>query len=82
MKGSGKVSYAKLKGKIKEIFGTQSAFALAMGMDNATLSGKLNNKTSWKDEEIEKACGLLNIPIEQVHEYFFCKKSWEIPTEG
>ena len=74
------MSYAKLKGKIKELYGTQSAFAEAMGMDNATLSGKLNNKTPWKDEEIEKACGLLNIPIEQVHIYFFCKESWENTT--
>ncbi len=74
------MSYAKLKGKIKEVFGTQGAFAQAMGMDNTTISAKLNNKTPWKDEEIEKACGLLGIPIEQVHEYFFCRKSWEIPT--
>lgn len=74
------MSYAKLKGKIKEVFGTQSAFARAIGMDNATLSAKLNNKTPWKDEEIEKSCELLNIPIEQVHEYFFCRKSWETPT--
>ena len=74
------MSYAKLKGKIKELYGTQSAFAEAMGMDNATLSLKLNNKTPWKDEEIEKACGLLNIPIEQVHVYFFCKESWENAT--
>ena len=74
------MSYAKVKGKIKEIFGTQSAFAQAMGIDNATLSAKLNNKTRWKDEEIEKACVLLHIPIELVHEYFFCRKSWENPT--
>ena len=74
------MSYAKLKGKIKEVFGTQATFAQAMDMDNATLSAKLNNKTPWKDGEIEKACVLLEIPIEQVHEYFFCRKSWENPT--
>jgi len=32
---------------------------------------KLNNKAPWKREEIEKACDLLNIPIEEVHLYFF-----------
>jgi transcriptional regulator with XRE-family HTH domain len=79
--GSDKMSYAKIKGKIKELYGTQNAFAEAIGMDNATLSAKLNNKSSWKDEEIEKACGLLNIPIEQVHEYFFCRESWENTTK-
>ena len=68
------MSYAKLRGKIKEVFGTQEAFADALGMDCATLSGKLNNKADWKREEIEKACQLLSIPIQQLHEYFFTSK--------
>ena len=71
-KGSVKVSYAKLRGKIREVFGRQQDFAMAMGMDNATLSAKLNNKTDWKREEIEKACQLLNIPTCEIHKYFFC----------
>lgn len=68
------MSYAKLKGKIKEVFGTNAAFADAMGKDLSTISAKLNNKAPWKREEIEKACQLLNIPIEQVHLYFFAAK--------
>ena len=63
--------YSKLKGKIKECFGTNKAFAKAMDMDLSSLSAKLNNKSPWKREEIEKACGLLHIPIENVHIYFF-----------
>ena len=69
------MSYAKLRGKIREVYGTQSGFAEAMGMDLSTLSAKLNNKTAWKREEIEKACGLLHINITEVHIYFFCSKS-------
>lgn len=75
------MSYAKLKGKITEVFENQGAFAQAMGMDRSTLSSKLGNKTPWKDEEIVKACELLNISIEKVHEYFFCRKSWESTTD-
>ena len=30
--------YSKLKGKIKEVFGTQSAFAKAMGLSGVSLS--------------------------------------------
>lgn len=71
------MSYAKLRGKIKEVFGTQDAFAEAMDMDSATLSAKLNNKTPWKDDEIVKACKLLGILLTEVHEYFFCTKSCE-----
>ena len=65
------MSYAKLRGKIREVFGTQGAFACELGMDEATLSKKLNNKTEWTREEIEKACKILGIPKNNLHEYFF-----------
>lgn len=68
------MSYAKLRGKIKEVFGTQEAFADAMNMNSATLSAKLNNKSDWLREEIEKACMLLHIPLKELHEYFFAVK--------
>lgn len=68
------MDYSKLCGKITEVFKHNYVFASAMGMDNSTLSSKLNNKTDWKREEIEKACELLQIPIEEVHLYFFKKK--------
>lgn len=69
------MSYSKLKGKIKEYFDTNEAFAKAMKMNLSSLSAKLNNKSPWKREEIERACELLQIPIEDVYLYFFCKKS-------
>lgn len=68
------MSYAKLKGKIKEVFGTIKVFADEMGKDVSSISAKLNNKTPWKREEIELACKLLGIPIEEVHLYFFTQK--------
>ena len=40
-------SYAKLRGKIKEKFGSQDSFAAAMEMDRSTLSLKLNGKSDW-----------------------------------
>lgn len=68
------MSYAKLRGKIREVFGTNEQFARAMEMNPATLSSKLNNKTQWVREEIEKACALLGIRLEEVHLYFFHAK--------
>lgn len=68
------MSYAMLRGKIREVFKAEGAFALAMAMNPATLSAKLNNTSPWKREEIEKACELLGIPIENVHMFFFTKK--------
>lgn len=68
------MSYAKLRGRIREVFGTIEAFADAMNRDVSTISLRLNNKIAWKREEIEKACEVLEIPINEVHLYFFTQK--------
>ena len=65
------MSYAKLRGRIREKFGTQDAFARVLDMDPSTLSGKLTGKTEWTRAEIEKACVLLEIPLAEAHLYFF-----------
>lgn len=62
--------YAKLRGIIREKFGTQEAFAAAMGMHTATLSGKLNGATEWSRAEIVKAAEVLGIPLEDIWVYF------------
>ena len=63
--------YGKLREQIGKKFGTQPQFALALGIDKATLTAKLNGKTDWKAKEIEKAVNLLGIPTAQIPEYFF-----------
>ncbi len=68
------MSYAKLRGRIREVFGTQVKFAYAMGMNAATISAKLNGKVEWNRDEIEKACYVLAIPSDELPEYFFNKK--------
>ena len=66
--------YSKLKGKIKEVFGTQSAFAKAMGLSGVSLSSKLNNLTGFTQSEINKACELRGISFEFINVYFFREK--------
>ncbi|MCD8825392.1 DUF739 family protein [Staphylococcus gallinarum] len=66
--------YSSLNGKIVEKYGTQYNFAIAMGLSERSLSLKLNNKVSWKDKDIEKASNLLDIPLENMHKYFFKHK--------
>lgn len=63
--------FGRLKEKIGEVFGTQKAFADVMGMDRATLNCKLNSKAVWTLDEMEKACLLLEIPNNNIQEYFF-----------
>lgn len=68
------MSYAKLRGKIREVFGTQEAFAVAMGMSTVTLSQKLNGKLEWKTSEIANACDLLGIPLKIIQPIFLSEK--------
>ncbi len=66
--------YSKLRGKIREVFGTQSKFASAMELSNVSLSAKLNNNTAFTQSEINRACKLLSIPLEFIPVYFFTEK--------
>ena len=65
------MSYNKLRGAIREKYGTQESFAEAMDMHPATLSGKLTGKTDWSKTEMETAAKLLDISFGDVHAYFF-----------
>ena len=68
------IDYSKLKGRITEKFDTQQKFAEALGISERVLSDKLNNKTFWKQVEIDKSLNLLEINSEDIGVYFFNKK--------
>ena len=65
--------YSKVRGKIKEVFGTQAAFAEALRMSPVSLSEKLNNKVQFTQKEIQTAVELLKLPKEEIPVYFFNK---------
>lgn len=67
--------YSRLRGKIREKFGTEAAFAEEMGVSSVTLSSKLNNKKPFTQPEIVKAMGLLDFHRSQIADFFFCAKS-------
>lgn len=74
------MSYAKLRGRIVEKFGSQSAFAAKLEWREALLSAKLNNKSKWEFSDVMKVCELLEIPVNEAHIYFFCAESYENVT--
>ncbi len=66
--------YSRLLGKIVEKFNTREKFATAMNLSADSISDKLNNKTIWKQSDIDKATYLLNIDTTEIGLYFFTKK--------
>lgn len=67
-------AYDKLKGKIKEVFGTQEAFANALGIARTSLYSKLNNNTEFTQMEMLKALELLHLQKTEIDVYFFTPK--------
>lgn len=63
--------YRKLRGKIREIWGTEERFAEELGFSSVTLSFKLNSKSEWTQKEINRACALLGLSRCDIPEYFF-----------
>ncbi len=70
--------YRKLRGRIKEIYGTQERFGKAMGLSEPGLSQRLNNITKFTQDEIYNACVLLSISTEDLCAYFFTRKVQKI----
>ena len=75
-------NFDKLKGKIKEMYGTQNDFAAAIEMAPNTLSAKLNKQFEFSSNEISKAIELLEInSVEEAWNLFFTKKVEKNSTE-
>ena len=53
--------YDKLRGKIKEVCGTQDMFAEKLGIGRVSLSQRLNNQLEFSQDEIFKSCEILRI---------------------
>lgn len=66
--------FSKLRGRIREWFGSESKFAEEMNISSPTMSAKLNSKVYWTAPEINKACEILDIPLEFIPVYFFTPK--------
>lgn len=69
----GKYNYAKLNGKIVEIFGSQRAYASYMGWAERTASEKLNCRTDFKQSEIERTIEGLGLSKADIPDYFFVR---------
>lgn len=74
-------NYQKLRGKIKEICGTQDNFAEKLGINRVSLSQRLNNLLEFTQKEIYKSCEILGIERADIPEYFFTLKVRKLNNE-
>jgi hypothetical protein len=76
-----KYSSGKLRGKIREVCGTEKEFAKVLKISATALSLKLNNKGDWSRSEMEEIMRILSIKRKEIIDYFF-EKSGSIIFEG
>lgn len=67
--------YSKLRGRIREICTTESAFASLLGLSTVSLSAKLNNRVGFSEAEILRSCEILEICRDEIALYFFNRKT-------
>lgn len=64
-------NYSKLLGRMRERGVTQEQLSKEIGMNETTLSAKLNNRSQFKADEMDAVCEVLDISNEEISTYFF-----------
>lgn len=63
--------FDKLKGLMREKRFSQTGLAKELNISLSALNQKLNGRYPWHWNEMEKLLKVLDIPCEQIGEYFF-----------
>lgn len=71
--------YSMLRGRIRELFGSEKNFAIKLrnediSMSTGTFNSRINGYTYFKQPEIETICRLLKIDLRDAKVYFFTSK--------
>lgn len=70
-------NYSKLRGLLVEKGLTTHQFAEIIGVGPTSISQRLTGSLEFKQSEIAKAVSALQIPWEEVNDYFFLVESTE-----
>lgn len=74
-----KYDYSMLRGRIRELFGSEKKFAEKLreqdiSMSTGTFNSRINGSSYFKQLEIETICILLKIDLKEIKVYFFTHK--------
>ncbi len=65
---------SKLRGKIVEKCGSIDQFAAKLSITPTTAGRKLSGKSEWTQDQMIKACAVLDIPTTDIPAYFFARQ--------
>lgn len=71
-------NYSKLRGRIKEICGTEGRFAKEIGRTQNYLTKIFQNKSYLSQKDIETGSRVLKIDDSEIPTYFFNKTEQEV----
>lgn len=63
--------HSKLRGKIREVIGSEQDFCILMNLSPTTMTLKLNGKRKFTQLEMRNAISILEIDPKEISEYFF-----------
>lgn len=66
-------TYNKLKGRIVEIFGSQSLFSKRIGLSEQSITAKLAGRSKFSQDDIITWCDALGIDQNDIGLYFFTR---------
>lgn len=74
-----KYDYSLLRGRIRELFGSEKNFSIKLRksqlkMSIGTFNSRINGNTYFKQSEMDVICELLRIKLEEIVLYFFTRK--------
>ncbi len=68
------VLYAKLRGRIVEVYGSQAKFADVLGVSQQIITAKLNGSSQFTQQNIISWANALGIDADNIGAYFFADK--------
>lgn len=76
---SPKYNYNKLRGLIREFFGSQKAYADALGISLTTLNSRLNGDTYFDQREMEISAEAFHLDANGLNQVFFLREQYGNP---
>lgn len=71
--------YLKLRRLVEDRDMELGELAARLGICSNTMTTRFNGSFPWRSDEIAAACRVLQIPQEQIGEYFFPEVAKEVP---